>query len=1177
MSLQFILGSSGAGKSHCLYQEIINKSIENRDTNYIVIVPEQFTLQTQKDLVTMHPDHSIMNIDILSFMRLAYRVFEETNTKQRLVLEDTGKSMILRKVIATKKDELILFQKNVRRSGFVNELKSFLSELYQYSIGPNELESMIEKVHNKPMLSGKLKDMLVIYRGFQEFLSDKYIAAEEILELLSQVIDQSNMLANSIICFDGFTGFTPIQYKLMQKLMVIAKKVLVTVTIDSREKPEDIGAEYQLFHMSKKTIAKLTELAEEVQVKVKPHYYLGKDQVPYRFRQSKELAALEHNLFRYPYQTYQEEMKDIRLLSATDAGGEVDYTIKEIMRLVQEEGYRYKDIAVVTGDLATYGTKIRKECEKVKIPCFLDLKKDVLANPLVKLVHSVLEIYYTDYTYESVFRFLRNDLIDIDKEQVDVLENYVLAVGIRGKNAWRKEWKRKYKGKGELNLEELNVLRERIVTMLTPLGLCVKEGEASIEDMTRGLYGFLVDNQVEQKIKAHEEYFTIKQEPLLAKEYKQIYGIVMELLDKLVELLGDEQVSCREFKELLESGLSEAKVGLIPPGIDQVVIGDIERTRLKDIKALFLLGVNDGIIPKVNGQGSIVTDMERNLLADKDVVMAPTRRQNSYTEQFYMYLNLTKPRNKLYIMYSKVGSSGTNNGKAIRQSYLISKVLQVFPKLITEDISHHTYEDCIQSVLGADKGLEYMIHGLREYHEKMPALWSELFSWYKRHEEYEDLLQFLLEGACYEKQELSLNKAVAKALYGETLTNSVTRLEKYAACAYAHFLKYGLELSERITYELEMPDIGNLFHSSMERFAKKLHDSTYSWKDVPIEIQEKYTLEAVEEVTKDYNNQILYSSKRYEYLIKRVERITKRTVWALCEQIKCGDFIPQGFELQFSRMDHLNSVNVNLRDGSVMNLRGQIDRLDVAETEKEQYLRIVDYKSGNTSLDLSKVYYGLQLQLVVYLKVAMEIGEKKNPEKIVIPAGIFYYNIDDPIVEKKGSKEEVELQLLDKLRLKGFVNQDAKVIKAMDHNFIDEDEPLKPGTSSVVIQVGTKANGDFSKASKTVSKASLNQMCEFSMNKVRQFGNEMVEGRVELDPYKMGNATACDYCEYGSVCGFDVKLPGSKYRRILKKDAEEVWNLFREDNVINKEEDKVEDMEKNKVDETKGGQDNEES
>ncbi len=1146
MSLQFILGSSGAGKSHCLYQEIIEKAINNRDTNYIVIVPEQFTLQTQKDLVTMHPDHSIMNIDILSFMRLAYRVFEETNTKQGLVLEDTGKSMVLRKVIAAKKDELLLFQNNVHRNGFISELKSFLSELYQYSIGPKELENMIEKVKNKPMLSGKLQDMLVIYRGFQEFLSDKYIAAEELLELLCQVIDESKIVANSVICFDGFTGFTPIQYKLVQKLMVLAKKVLITVTIDDRESVNDIGEEFQLFHMSKKTIAKLSELAAEVEVKVEPHYYVSKGQVPYRFRQSKELAALEHNLFRYPYEVYKEEMKDIRLLTTTDADGEVDYTIKEIMHLIQEDGYRYKDIAVVTGDLTTYGTKLIKEFEKVRIPSFLDLKKDILANPLVKLVRSVLEIFYTDYTYESVFRLLRNDLIDIEKQQVDILENYVLAVGIRGKNAWKKEWKRKYRGKGEVNLEELNDLRQRIFDMLTPLLECVKESEGSIEDMTKALYEFLVSNQVEQKIKAYEQYFEANGEPLLAKEYRQIYGIVMDLFDKLVELLGEERVTCKEFKELLESGFREAKVGLIPPGIDQIVIGDIERTRLKDIRALFLLGVNDGIIPRVSGQGGIVNDMERNLLLKEDVVMAPTRRQNSYTEQFYLYLNLTKPREKLYILYSKVGSSGNNNGKAIRQSYLISKILKVFPKLVTEDISLHTYEDCMQSLLGADKGLEYLIHGLREYKEDMSPLWLELFSWYKRQERYDSLIELLLEGALYEKRELNISKAVAKALYGENLSNSVTRLEKYAACAYAHFLKYGLELSQRVTYELEMPDIGNLFHSSMELFAKKLHDSSYHWTNVPIEIQEQYTIEAVEEVTRNYNNQILYSSKRYEYLIKRVERITKRTVWALCEQVKSGDFIPQGFELKFSRLDHINAVNVGLKDGSVMNLKGQIDRLDVAEKESEVYLRIVDYKSGKTSLDMSKVYYGLQLQLVVYLKASLELQEQLHPEKIVIPAGIFYYNIDDPIVEKKGSKEEVAQQMMDKLRLNGYVNEDSKVITAMDHSFMDEEEPLKAGVSSLVIPVGTKSNGEIKKTSKTVSKAGLNHICQFAMGKVKQFGNEIIDGRVELDPYKMGNYTACDYCEYGSVCDFDAKLPGSNYRRLFAMDTEDVFRLFRE-------------------------------
>lgn len=1146
MSLQLILGSSGAGKSHTLYKQIIQESIENPRENYIVIVPEQFTMQTQKDLVTLHPDHGVMNIDILSFLRLAYRVFEETNTTKQLVLEDTGKTMVLRKVIEEKKDELLLFQNNVHKQGFVSELKSFLSELYQYSIGPEQLKSIIGEVKNRPMLSGKLQDMLVIYEGFQQFIHEKYITAEEIIDRLCEVIEDSRYIKNCVVCLDGFTGFTPIQNRLVQKLMKLCKKVIVTVTIDDRESIIQRDEAFKLFHLSKETIHTLFQLAKDAHIPVEDPYYVRKGKVPYRFRESTALAFLEHNLFRYPFRQYKEKQQDIRILVGKDAMEEIRFTICEIRRLIQEEGYRYKDIAVVTGDLVTYGTKIQKEYDKAKIPCFIDLKKEIISNPLVELVQAVLDLVSKDFAYEPVLHFLRNGLIEMNKEEIDELENYILAVGIRGYKAWKEPFTRIYKTKGELNLDKLNELRLRVIQIVEPVRIALKEKEGNIADYTTALYEFLVTNRVEEKMVGYCQFFETSSKPLLAKEYKQVYGLVMELFDKLVELLGDEVVSVKEYKELLASGFQEARVGVIPPGIDQIVVGDIERTRLKDIKAVFFIGVNDGIIPKGGNQGGIISDVERELLVEHEVIMAPTNRQNAYTEQFYLYLNLTKPTNRLYLTYSKVSCAG----KSMRPSYVISKMMQLFPSLESEDLEYIQEGERLSDFVGCDQGLHSLITGLRlyrEYGKVDSALWQELYSWYCKQEEKKELVDLLVEGAFYENKELEISRAVAEALYGTDLKNSVTRLEKYAACAYAHFLSYGLELTERKQFQLSMPDMGTIFHEAMELFAKKLHASEYDWSTITEEARNAIVIEAVEEAAISYNNTIFLSSKRNEYMIKRVERITKRTVWALCEHVKSGDFVPQGFELQFSRLDHLESVHVPLNHNRSMHLQGRIDRVDVAEEDENVYLRVVDYKSGTTNLDMNKLYYGLQLQLVVYLNAAMELQQQQNPKKLIIPAGIFYYNIDDPVVGKEKSIEKIEANLLKELKMNGFVNKEEDVLKAMDHKFIDDEnkDALKGSVKSSVIPVETTKDGSISKRSSAASRAQFASMTNYVMGKVKQFGNEIVDGTTCMNPYQMGERTACDYCEYYGVCGFDQKLPGNTFRRLTEYDDKKIWEEMR--------------------------------
>ncbi|BCN32152.1 helicase-exonuclease AddAB subunit AddB [Anaeromicropila herbilytica] len=1171
MSLQLILGSSGAGKSYQLYQEMIRKSMINEDTNYIVIVPEQFTMQTQKDLVSMHPNKGIMNIDILSFLRLAYRIFDEVGGHEKSILEDTGKTMILRKVIEEKKNDLKVFGANVKKQGFIGELKSLLSEILQYSITSEQLDQMVEVTKNKPLLQTKLKDVRLLYDGFKESMSEKYITAEEILDLLVSVIDESKIIRNSVICFDGFTGFTPSQYKLLRHLMNLSKMVLVTVTIDPRENPDVVDEDFKLFHLSKKTITKLLEIAKEEDVKIEEHIYANqsnnhRELVPYRFLNSTPLASLERNLFRYPYKVYEEEQDDIAIHAVKDPLSEVQFVGKEIVRLVREEGYRYKDIAVITGDIEGYSEIVEREFVTSKIPCFIDHKKGILSNPMVELIMSSLEIITKDFSYESVFRFLRCGLLDIEKEEIDQLENYVIALGIRGFKRWNSVWERKYKTKTEIDFTTLNETREKIITPFETMRDVLQKKDSTVLDVTRALYEFLVYHQVALKLEQYREYFETNLMPLEAKEYKQMYRIVMDLFDQLVDLLGNEVLSIKEYSDILKSGLEEAKVGLIPPGTDQIVVGDIERTRLKDIKVLFLIGANEGLIPKSKLSGGIISDIERELLESNHFELAPTRRQSSYISQFYLYLNLTKPQNKLFVTFSKVSS----DGKSLRPSSILSKVRSLFPKLkiVDEDSKVKDYND----ILGLKGGMEYLVAGLREYRYKdMPQEWRELFSWYFKREDFKEELIRYIDAAFYQNDETSIGKAVSRVLYGNELINSISRLEKYAACAFAHFINYGLELKERQEYKLMVPDIGNIFHNAIELFSSRLEKSEYNWHTITDEVRDAYVSDCVNEAALEYGNAILKSSKRNEYMINRVERITKRTIWALCEHIKQGEFEPTGFELKFSYLDNLKSVNLSLSDNDNMRLQGRIDRLDTYEDDEHLYVKVIDYKSGSTTFDILSLYYGLQLQLVVYMNASIELMQKKYPTKEIIPAGIFYYNLDDPIVDKvvvndsnmndilmevMESEEDtnenqirkllIQKNILKELRMNGIVNSDMDIVKLMDKNFALQSGETAPSRKSDIIPVETNKDGTPNKRSNIADKEKFHSMSDYANQKMTELGKQILEGSTEINPYKMGNKTACDYCSYSSICGFDLKLPGNKYRNLKKFSKEEVWDKLEE-------------------------------
>ena len=719
MSLQLVLGSSGAGKSHKIYSTIINDSIENPKQKYIIIVPEQFTLQTQKNMVNMHPNNGILNIDVLSFVRLAYKIFEELGKDPGVVLDDTGKNMILRKIVGMEEDKLMLFKGNIKKQGFISEIKSLLSELCQYSVTPEDLLKIEDDIEDGA-LKIKLQETHTVYEAFKKYLEEKYITAEEVLDKLYDVLEESKIIRDAVICFDGFTGFTPIQYKLLIKLMKLCKKVLVTVTIDPKEAIKnqknieqgiEQGEDYTLFGMSKKTIYKIKGIAKENGITIdedmivrdyilrqndeendcknndnskndKEIYYKekddkGKDNIKKeyvgRFKNSPALSHIEQNIFRYPHEIYSAKQDDIEILALEDADKEVEYVVRQIRKLVREDGLRYREIAVVTGDIANYGRIFEEKLTVNNIPYFIDNKKSVMDNPFVEMIRALFEIHIQNYSYESVFRYLRTGMTDYTNEDIDILENYVLAFGKKGIKQWGREWEAKDSFYREEMLEHVNELRKSIYSSISTFTKQLKDN-MSVLELSTVLYNFIAENKSFEKIKRYKEYFVENDMLTKAKEYEQVYKIVMDLLDKMVGLLGEEQVTIREYLEIFEAGIEDVKIGVIPMTIDQLVVGDIERTRLNDIKVLFFVGCNENVIPKSKSSGGIISELDRELLASKGIELAPNSKEALFIEQFYLYMNLTKASDKLVISFARIDAEG----KAINPSYFVGKLCTCF-------------------------------------------------------------------------------------------------------------------------------------------------------------------------------------------------------------------------------------------------------------------------------------------------------------------------------------------------------------------------------------------------------------------------------------------------------------------------------------------------------------------
>lgn len=1157
MALKLFLGNSGCGKTEYMYQEVVRLAEADIRKDYLVVVPEQFTMQTQRKLVDLSTNHAIMNIDILSFQRLAYRVFDELGKHNIQILEETGKNLVLRKVAQEQSDKLSVLKGNMHRMGYIGEVKSFISELMQYNITPEKLEDCLKDERMSPALSAKLRDIHQMYKGFQEYLREKYITQEELLQVLSSCAQDSKILKDCVLVLDEFTGFTPVQLELLRTLMPICSEVWVSLTIDAKENFFQSKGMQELFDMPKKTIRALVDIAQKTHTEVvEPVIITGGDKK--RFKDALALYFMEQNLFRPSYKRQFGQTEEIQLFSLKTPKDELVWAARKINELVQTKGYRYRDIAVVSGDMETYGNYVEQVCRRYEIPYFLDATREVLFHPFIEFIRAILEVVRSDFSYHAVMRLLRTGYCGISQQDVDKLENYLLATGIRGVKMWSKRWFRMPKNERAYDLDNLDVLREKFMEDFSPVlhtfskisKMEVRAKETSfaptIEEMLQELYNYMVNLGVEQQLFEKEQALLKQDEQAKSKEYAQIYQIVMNLFEKCIQVLGQEKVTVQELEEILDAGFEAARVAVLPPGYDSVTFGDIERTRLNHVKILIFLGVNEGIVPKSLNQGGIISQYEREALEKAEISLAPGAREKAFIQKFYLYLNMTKPSNQLYLTYSRVDSEG----KALRPSYLVRTILRMFPDMQVQEVGDLGQ---MLDVSTPQAARDYFLSGkdflqLKDRTEEQKARSREWYALAKCFLESEDEQvrvnsHALLDAFYYQYQHTPISHVVAEAVYGKKIEGSVTRLENFAKCAYAHYLSYGLKLREREESGFESVDMGNLYHTALERYSKKLEESTYDWFTIPEDVRDGYAKEAMDEAILSYPNLSIYATAENAHMAGRMNHIFQQTVWALTAQVRKGRFVPKDFEIAFSKIDHLEALDFCLDHDNRIQLRGQIDRVDTCEEENRLYVKVIDYKSGNTKFDFIKLYQGLQLQLVVYMNAAMELEKKKHEKKEIIPGGLFYYHINDPVIEVTGEVDESQVReaILKELKPDGLVNAEEVVYRAMDEMFEQKSD---------VIPVELKKNGELSARSSVVNANEFQILSEYVNNSIVRTGKEIYQGNVKVSPYVEGQMSSCDYCPYKAVCGFDIKIKGFEEQNVQKMDKQDVFERMEVENAI---------------------------
>ncbi len=1143
--LTFIFGGSGSGKSTILQERIIRESMEHPEKRYLFLVPDQFTMETQRSLVEKHPCHGIMNIDVLSFGRLSYRVFEETGGVSQPVLDDTGKNLILRIVADRLKPELKVLGGYLKKQGYIHEIKSAISEFMQYGIGLSELDKIIAFSEKRGALAGKLKDLALLYRGFEDYIRDHYLTKEESLQVLSYRIAGSGMLQGSTIVFDGFTGFTPVQMQVIRELMGVAEEVCFALDFDGREDPYQETGEQHLFALSAKTLRSLEKCAEEAGIERGKDLFLRGAPVR-RLADAPALSHLEQSLFRYPQKEYAGAPEGIHLAFLPGMREEARYAARNIRRLIREEGYCFRDIGVVCGNLENYEAVISSEFSKLGIPFFIDQNRGILLNPFVEFIRSALRLYSQDFSVDAVNHYMRTGLTELSPEAADELDNYIREMGIHGYARWNRIFTRVPKdleqgsASGEKEaagaelLERLNEAREEILHSAAYLRGMGKTASEKV----RALYDFVVESRIQEKLAAFEKEFEESGDLVRAREYHQIYPFIIDLFSEIVELSGEEELTDQEFAELLDAGFSEMQVGTIPQNVDHVTVGDMQRSRLKEIRVLFFLGINDGNIPGNVGSGGILSDIDREFLQESEFELAPSPRQKMYTQRLYLYMNMTKPSEGLYMTWAGCDQ----DGKTLRPAYLVEMIRKLYPDLAVENPEER---DIFERLETWQDSYDYVAGGLREAAagRLAPADKASLMQIVKvmlMEGETAGETEKLLQGAFAGYREERLPKHLALALCGSDLVGSITRLETFAACAYGHFLKYELLLKEREEFGFAAVDMGNIFHSVLAEFSEKLPETGYSWFDFPKETGEALLQEILEADTAAYGNAVLYETARSRYAMERIGRILRRAVFTLQYQLQQGQFTPKKFEMSFSSLQDLETVNVALTEEEKMKLVGRIDRLDTCEEDNVCYVKVIDYKSGKNAFDIVALYHGLQLQLVTYLNAAMEYERKQSPEKEIVPAGILYYHIDDPILEMKEEKspEEINAELRKVLRPTGIVNDDEEIIEKIDGS---------EGTVKEVLPLSRKKDGSFAENSLLMSRENMELISEYVAGKLKKLGGSILNGEIGMHPYSRKDRDACTYCPYSRVCGFDKKLPGCEKRVLPEEDRDVILGRMKQE------------------------------
>ena len=1108
MSLRFIIGRSGTGKTSLCFKEISNLISDNN--KIFIITPEQFSFTAEQNLMNAVKSKAVINAEVLTFERMAFRVLNEVGGSSKTNLSECGRAMLLYNILDEHKEKLKILGKTQKN---LDTVLRIITELKKHNVNCEILENSISKIQDK-RLEYKLDDVNLLLSSFEDSIKNKYIDETDLLSILYENIDKVDMFQDTIIYIDEFAGFTKQEYLIIEKLMKLAKIVNISICTDNLQ--QNTNPDTDVFYSNKLSCNKIIEIAKENNVLIENPIVLDKK---YRFKE-KELFELEEHLSGYKKSQYNENIENIKLFLANNSYAEIEYVANNIVNLVRNSNFRYNEIAIITKDISKYSGLIKAIFGKYEIPVFIDEKQDLSQNILIKYITAFLDIFSKNWSIDAMFNYIKSGFLELEQEDIFVLENYCKSLGIRGVKKYTEEWKIQI---SNYDLNKLNELRLKIVEPLLDFRKTLNNNK-TVLDITKSLYKFLIENEIDKKI--NEKALKLQEigEIDLANIYSSSWNILVEVLDEMELVIGDKKVSFEKYSELLKIGLNKSSLGKIPATIDEVTVGDVDRSRSSKKRIVFIIGLNDGVFPSNNKNEGFIDDEERNSLKQYNIELAKTLTEQIYDENFNIYKAFTIAEERLFLSYS----ASDSDGKGLRKSILINKIRKVFANL-KEESDINNKEEYIST---QNTTFDMLLVNLRKFFdgEDIDNIWYTIYFLYSNNPLYKDKLEKAISGFYYSNIPERLSKENLDKLYGDILRTSISKLETYKRCAFSYYIKYGLRLSDKTEFKLESLDTGTFMHEVIDNFFEHLNESSLNIRNLEDEEIEKILDNIINEKLMLSKNYIFNSTAKYIVLTIRLKKVIKKSVKYIIDTIRFSDFNIYGNEIEFGEGKQYAPIELKLDNNQKVQIVGKIDRVDIAENEDGKYIRIIDYKSSVKNIDLNEMMAGIQLQLLTYLDA---IAEKQDAN----PAGVLYFNLIEPIIKAKGrdiTDEELENEIRNNFRMNGLILGDVKVVQMMDKNLTSGKSKLIPA------YIDTK--GELSKAKSSTLDTVEFKILQKQVNKLlKQISKEILTGIIEPNPVYVSKkkTTPCLYCSYKSICGFNPDFRGNSYKYVpnLNKNA----------------------------------------